>query len=343
MSAPIDKKSTTAATTNPVTVYESPSVSQVLLDGDDDKSSGSSAATAPPPPRSRIESLAGATNFKPTLTQTSASTEAVRASGFEVGVAEDRNRKHRRTMEDAHCFVYRYGGVDGQGFFAIFDGHAGKAAAEWCGANLHETLLTLLQEKPSAPIPELLNEAFVRTDAQLSSRKLSSGCTAVVAFTRIEDRENQRKRVLYTANVGDARAVLSRDGKAVRLTYDHKGSDRNEAQRIMESGGFVVNNRVNGVLAVTRALGDATMKDYIIGNPFTTETVLEDSDSLLVLACDGLWDVCSDEEAVAFVHEESRSSVQTVSEDLMNLALEKFSTDNLSVMVIRFTDQKVFG
>ena len=70
------------------------------------------------------------------------------------------------------------------------------------------------------------------------------------------------RRVLYTANVGDARAVLwyslhtclsftlilglSRGGKAVRLTYDHKGSDTQEAKRITDAGGFVMNNRVNG-------------------------------------------------------------------------------------------------
>ena len=54
------------------------------------------------------------------------------------------------------------------------------------------------------------------------------------------------RRVLYTANVGDARAVLCRKGKAVRLTYDHKGSDPQEAKRITDAGGFVMNNRVTG-------------------------------------------------------------------------------------------------
>lgn len=54
------------------------------------------------------------------------------------------------------------------------------------------------------------------------------------------------RKVLYTANAGDARAVLCRSGKGVRLTYDHKGSDKQEAKRIKEAGGFVMNNRVNG-------------------------------------------------------------------------------------------------
>jgi protein phosphatase PTC1 len=54
------------------------------------------------------------------------------------------------------------------------------------------------------------------------------------------------RRTLYTANAGDARAVLCRSGKAVRLTYDHKGADKQEAKRIQDAGGFVLNNRVNG-------------------------------------------------------------------------------------------------
>ena len=86
------------------------------------------------------------------------------------------------------------------------------------------------------------------------------------------------------ANAGDARAVLSRGGKAVRLTYDHKGNDKQEAKRIMDAGGFVMGGRVNGVLAVTRSLGDSSMKDFVVGSPYTTETELseEDEDDLRV-------------------------------------------------------------
>jgi len=96
------------------------------------------------------------------------------------------------------------------------------------------------------------------------------------------------RRVLYCANAGDARGVLCRSGKAVRLTYDHKGSDKQEAKRITDAGGFVMSGRVNGVLAVTRSLGDSSMKEFVVGAPYTTETELCTEDEFLILACDGV-------------------------------------------------------
>lgn len=94
--------------------------------------------------------------------------------------------------------------------------------------------------------------------------------------------------MLYAANAGDARAVLCRNGEALRLTYDHKGSDAQESKRITDAGGFVMNNRVNGVLAVTRSLGDSAMKDFVVGAPYTTETELGNTDEFLIIACDGV-------------------------------------------------------
>jgi len=111
---------------------------------------------------------------------------------------------------------------------------------------------------------------------------------------KIIDPPTASRRVLYTANAGDARGVLCRGGKAVRLTYDHKGSDKQEAKRITDAGGFVMSGRVNGVLAVTRSLGDSSMKEFVVGAPYTTETELCDEDELLILACDGVrCSVCS--------------------------------------------------
>lgn len=223
------------------------------------------------------------------------------------------------------------------GYFAIFDGHAGTFAAEWCGKKVHLLLEEIIRKNPNTPIPELLDMTFTSVDQQLEKLPLkNSGCTAVTAVLRWEDRipnpqsatgstaiapaaaaaqessdgkastqdtqpqppaytETQlrdsasRQRVLYTANVGDARIVLCRNGKALRLSYDHKGSDENEGKRIAGAGGLILNNRVNGVLAVTRALGDAYMKDLVTGHPYTTETVIQpEIDEFLILACDGV-------------------------------------------------------
>ena len=285
-------------------------------------------------------------------------------STFRVGVAEDRNKKCRRTMEDTHAYLYNFlstpapaigsdavkprtssvdsGPVDAQsivetdnGYFAIFDGHAGNFAADWCGKKVHLILEDIIRKNPNTPIPELLDQTFTSVDQQLEKLPLkNSGCTAVIAVLRWEDRipnsqaatgstaiapaikavsEGEaataeaesdqaslaseakireaalRQRVLYTANVGDARIVLCRNGKALRLSYDHKGSDENEGKRIAGAGGLILNNRVNGVLAVTRALGDAYMKDLVTGHPYTTETVIQpEIDEFLILACDGV-------------------------------------------------------
>ncbi|KAG0043867.1 Protein phosphatase 2C 1 [Gryganskiella cystojenkinii] len=254
---------------------------------------------------------------------------------FVVGVAEDRNKRCRRSMEDTHAFIYNYEGITGHGFFAIFDGHAGKAAADWCGQHFHEVLGRILEEKgelPETDFQDIVNEAFLEADQQLAEvlkQGRSSGCTAIVAYIRKEG----DKRVLYTGNVGDARAVLCHGSKAIRLSYDHKGSDHTEAQRILDVGGFVMNNRVNGVLSVTRALGDSSMKEFVIGSPYTTRTELGQDCPYLILACDGLWDVCSDQEAVELVQEVTDPT--KASQLLLDHALQKFSTDNISVMVVR--------
>ncbi|KAI9275991.1 phosphatase 2C-like domain-containing protein [Sporodiniella umbellata] len=258
--------------------------------------------------------------------------QAEKAPGFTLGVSEDRNKRCRRTMEDAHTFVFNYMGIPRQGFFAIFDGHAGKATAEWCGSNFDKVLARVIQQsKAEETIPEILNKAFLTVDNQVNEREGKfSGCTAIVAFVKATE---NNKRILYTGNVGDARAVLCRQKKAVRLSYDHKGSDSQEAKRIMDLGGFMMNNRVNGVLAVTRSLGDSVMKEFVVGNPFTTETELGPSDEFLILACDGLWDVCEDQDAVDLIQD--IKDPQIASQKLLDHALANFSTDNLSVMVIR--------
>jgi len=79
-----------------------------------------------------------------------------------------------------------------------------------------------------------------------------AGCTATtLLITQTE---------LYCANSGDSRTVLSRAKQAVPLSEDHKPDDPQERKRIYNANGFVEDGRVNGQLALSRALGDFEYK-----------------------------------------------------------------------------------
>ena len=248
-------------------------------------------------------------------------------------------------MEDTHALAYDFGGWRGWGFFAVYDGHGGRAAADWCGAHLHGVLARNLRAElvgagaTGAPAPRtwrrvsnVLDRTFLECDEQLDpAHGVFSGCTAVVALVAA-DAPGARRR-LFTANAGDARAVLCRQGRALRLSCDHQARVPAERLRIKDCGGLVINDRVNGTLAVSRALGDAAMKDFVTGHPFTCETDLRPADAFLILACDGLWDVCHDQQACDYIAAHL-DDPQRCAQLLVAFALEQGASDNLTVLVV---------
>mmetsp|Transcript_5347 Transcript_5347/g.11255 ORF Transcript_5347/g.11255 Transcript_5347/m.11255 type:complete len:489 (+) Transcript_5347:313-1779(+) len=196
---------------------------------------------------------------------------------------------------------------------------------------------SLLVSEPVAFVQSVAHaflNAYRRVDIKLFEEKCHYvGTTAVTCFVR----HDGNARRLYTANAGDARAVLCRNGAALRLSFDHKAFSPEEQQRIGEAGGFVAANRVNGVLSVSRALGDHAMKNVVIPDPYVSEHELVERDEFLLLACDGLWDVMNDEEAVQFVIEKYSKGMdmQQISRKLVKAALDRGSMDNISVMVVK--------
>lgn len=131
------------------------------------------------------------------------------------------------------------------------------------------------------------------------------------------------------------------NGTATRLTCDHKADNEDEVDRIREAGGFCFKGRVSGVLAVTRSLGDFYLKDFVIAEPFVSEQTIsvaapttseQQPPSFVVLACDGLWDVMSDQEVVDYVisFEGERHSIARY---LIKEAIRRGSADNITVVV----------
>ncbi|KAA8533805.1 hypothetical protein F0562_031322 [Nyssa sinensis] len=182
-----------------------------------------------------------------------------------------------------------------------------------------------------------------------------SGSTAVVAVLTPE-------RVVV-ANCGDSRAILCRGGKAMPLSFDHKPDREDELARIKALGGrvvFVNGARVEGILAMSRALGDKYLKPIVTSEPEVTFTKRDPEDECLILASDGLWDVLSSDLACEIACECLREgSPPATSTDLntmpgedggskalypsrsalaaallTRLALGRKSSDNISVIVV---------
>ncbi|KAL6549792.1 hypothetical protein OROMI_020280 [Orobanche minor] len=125
-----------------------------------------------------------------------------------------------------------------------------------------------------------------------------SGTTAVTVVLT--------EKHIVTANCGDSRAVLFRRGRIVPLSFDHKADRKDETARVEASGGRVLNTdtpRVEGILAVTRAIGDSYLKPLVISEPDVTFTRRDKEDEFLILASDGLWDVMSAQLACEITHE----------------------------------------
>lgn len=159
----------------------------------------------------------------------------------------------------------------------------------------------------------------------------TSGACAVTALIRTVG----ETRYLVVANAGDSRAIISRESGVSRLTHDHKPSDEAEAKRLTDDGAFIRDGRVNGMIGITRALGDHTMKQWIISTPYVQVLELQPTDEFLVLACDGVWDVVKDEEAIAFLKEKGEVPAATLAKALAVEAIKRGSQDNISVIVVR--------
>ena len=105
--------------------------------------------------------------------------------------------------------------------------------------------------------------------------------------------------------------MLSRSGKALRLSKDHKATDHEEINFIKAQGGNIIEGRVAGGLAITRALGDFTYKKYgVSASPFVVRHVLRPHDKHLVIASDGIWDTVSDHQSAQLCTDESKNTKQ---------------------------------
>ena len=241
----------------------------------------------------------------------------------------------RTGMEDAHALIPKLKNEKDdalpKSFFAVYDGHGGYEVARYVARHLHKILEDsekfrngdiagalvdayiatdelMLTDEGLKELKEIHNEFSVGSESPFGGLSevspLMIGCTAVSCVFDFE------KHVITCANSGDSRCVVCQAGNAVRLSEDHKPQLESEERRITKAGGRISNGRVNGNLNLTRSLGDHEYKQdkklkpeeqIITCVPDTKEFEIQDDTDFVILACDGIWDVMRDQEAVNFV------------------------------------------
>jgi serine/threonine protein phosphatase PrpC len=232
-------------------------------------------------------------------------------------------------MEDGHCMIDGFRGRDDEGYFAIYDGHGGRGAVLQVQKQFHDIVETYVGEAEN--VPEAFAAAYGFMDGELATQDyMHCGTTSITCYIRKEG----DKKMLYVANCGDARVVLHEDGVGRRITKDHKCGDEEEEERIVKDGGLIMHGRVSGILAVTRALGDHAMKQWVIPTPYQEQHELTEKHKHLILACDGVWDVLSDQAVVDLIKEEESATAQELADKILQTSLRKGSKDNISVMVL---------
>lgn len=268
-----------------------------------------------------------------------------RIGNDQVRVGCSQMQGFRHEMEDAHNIVLSLEGHPDVALYAVYDGHAGEKVALHLAKELPAYLSKL--EKFD---DESLKKALLEFDADIGKTEFKNmGSTCVFALVTPDSSPPTSWKVT-AVNVGDSRVMIVRaNGALVSMTEDHKPDDKLEKDRILAAGGSVSNNRVDGGLAMSRAMGDYTYKmDRSISQLEQKVTALADvthdvigvGDRLLIV-CDGIVERIDNKEVAKFVHAKHKQLKEDPAEvmrELLFYSLAKGSTDNQSAIMVCFED-----
>jgi len=205
------------------------------------------------------------------------------------------------------------------------------------------------------------------TSIEDQDRCLRVGSTSVVVLVQ--------RDAIHVANAGDSRAIFCYRGVAKRLSVDHSIGEWDETNRVRALGGLVLADQLGGGayrihdsphsgLSVSRSLGDFQLAPLVSADPYTHSYPLDElraeidrqleqdelsasaaastlstassADAYLVLACDGVWDVLSDQEAAKIVFS-SGGDASTAAVRIQEFSSLFHSGDDICVVVVKLS------
>ena len=237
----------------------------------------------------------------------------------------DQNAEYCDYMEDCALSINCFNKESYRHLFCIFDGHGGSITAKLCVKKYPEIFRKCLIESPF-DYEMALKKSFYLMDKEIEKIKATEvGNTATVVFIN--------NRLLYCAKVGDSSWCLI-GKKNEFITIEHKCTNKKEKKRIEKEGGIIIDDRLNGILALSRGFGDFDLKNKgLICEPHITKKLIDNSLNYCILASDGVWD-CLNLDDISKIVQENKENFNNLAKIIVETAKRKASEDNISCIVI---------
>lgn len=210
--------------------------------------------------------------------------------------------------------------TNGVFYAGVFDGHNGPSAAIWCAENMAK-LIEKHYESGLGTVAAL-KRTFIDADEAITDK---SGTTASIVLIK--------NRYIAIAHVGDSRVVLCHGGIAVTITEDHHldlvfEKQRIQSAEIAQKEELIFGSRVQGLM-LTRSIGDHTLDKAITPYPVVNEFLQTKKDEFLIIASDGLWDVCDGQTAIEVVKQQNLASAEEIADALVYYACGQYQRKQL--------------
>uniref|UniRef100_A0A7E4UTD5 protein-serine/threonine phosphatase n=1 Tax=Panagrellus redivivus TaxID=6233 RepID=A0A7E4UTD5_PANRE len=262
----------------------------------------------------------------------------------DVKVSVYENRNHKKDMEDKKIILPKLSvvepslkhGLENASLFAVFDGHGGLGVASYSATHYPSCVVNRYKTGDSDFVANGLRDLEKRIIARTVKEHVSGGSTAVVAVWRPD-----ADQVDY-AWIGDSSIGVMTEEEVITLTKPHNLKDPSECARVTSEGGLIMNiygeDRVNGVLNITRALGDYNAKPMVSAEPGVGSfKPSETGYFLLFLASDGVWDYTTPRviynTVVNYVHTHEVADYVGLSTAISVVALKE-SPDNMMLLTV---------
>lgn len=255
----------------------------------------------------------------------------------------------RPSNEDAHEVIENLNSISKKSknvnFYGVWDGHGGNKVSAFVKQFLPKFFM---DERVAYPLSKrYVVNVFDHTQKQLLQMPFAKYCgstSLIVIHFKFENED-----YINVINTGDSRCILCRDNFAMPLTKDHKPNWPEEYHRITELGGKIKFDgydwRIND-LSVSRAFGDIDSTPFVTHRPDLFRYKLSSNDKFIILSCDGSFESLDNNELINYVLVNCYDSTLTkrinkevnIAEKLAKYAIEKGSTDNISIIVV-FLDE----